>query len=134
MCYHDYSNSYYGTCNALTLSGNALSKGSDLIGWTGVLALKLGHGGQEKELVPRLVQALTGRNVIGASAGDEHTGCDTAVTAVWTEEGELFTFGAGWELFKFGNGSGRLGHGGTQSELVPRLVQALALLLGMAVC
>ena len=33
MCYQDYSNSYYGTCNALTLSGNALSKGSDLTGW-----------------------------------------------------------------------------------------------------
>ena len=31
MCYMDNSNSDYGTCNALTLSGTTLSKGSDLI-------------------------------------------------------------------------------------------------------
>jgi len=36
---------------------------------------------------------------------------------VWTETGELFTFGYGdW---------GRLGHGGEERELVPRLVEAL---------
>ena len=37
--------------------------------------------------------------------------------AVWTEEGELFTFGNG--------NYGVLGHGGTQNEYVPRLVEAL---------
>ena len=31
MCYRDASKSGYGTCNALTLSGTTLSKGSDLI-------------------------------------------------------------------------------------------------------
>jgi len=41
-----------------------------------------------------------------------------ATTAVRTEAGELFTFGGG----EFG----RLGHGGTEHELVPRLVVALA--------
>ena len=71
----------------------------------------LGHGGHHEELVPRLVEALVGKKVVGASAGQIHT-------AVWTEEGELFTFGDG--------DGGRLGHGGTQNELVPRLVEALA--------
>ena len=36
------------------------------------------------ELVPMLVEALAGENVV-AAAGDEHT-------AVWTDAGELFTF------------------------------------------
>ena len=44
------------------------------------------------------------------TAGGHHT-------AVWTEEGELFTFG-------FGN-NGRLGHGGEQHETALRLVEAL---------
>jgi len=72
----------------------------------------LGHGGLQNELVPRLVEALAGKKVIGTLAGDCHT-------AVWTEEGELFTFG-------YGN-DGRLGHGEEDEleELVPRLVQAL---------
>ena len=72
---------------------------------------RLGHGGQQDELGPRLVQGLTGKKVVGASAGAEHT-------AVWTDEGEVFTFGKGYR--------GKLGHGGIQHELVPRLVSALA--------
>jgi len=71
---------------------------------------RLGHGGHQDELVPRLVEALAGKKVIGAAAGIDHTG-------VWTEAGELFTFGAG--------AHGRLGHGGQENELVPRLVEAL---------
>jgi len=50
-----------------------------------------------------------GKNVIGASAGDTHT-------AVWTEIGELFTFGRG--------DRGQMGHGG-DGESVPRLVEVL---------
>ena len=70
---------------------------------------RLGHGGDEVELVPRLVEALSGQKVIGAATGHYHT-------AVWTEAGELFTFGYG--------GDGKLGHGGSANELVPRLVEA----------
>ena len=43
------------------------------------------------------------------SAGGNHT-------AVWTKEGGLFTFGWG--------DNGQLGHGGEETELVPRLVDA----------
>ena len=49
---------------------------------------KLGHGGKENEHVPRLVEALAGKKVIGAAAGYTHT-------AAWTAEGGLFTFGVG---------------------------------------
>jgi hypothetical protein len=66
---------------------------------------------KEDELGPRLVEALAGKKVVGVSAGDCHT-------AAWTAEGELFTFGYG----RFG----RLGHGGEETELVPRLVEVLA--------
>jgi len=70
----------------------------------------LGHGGEQDELVPRLIEALTGREGIGASAGD-------LSTAAWTEAGEAFTFGAG--------DNGILGHRGEENELMPRLVEAL---------
>jgi len=73
---------------------------------------ELGHGHHSRsELLPRLIEALSGKKVIGASAHSAHT-------AVWTESGELFTFGDGV--------NGKLGHGGEQSELVPRLVEGLA--------
>jgi len=54
---------------------------------------------------------MAGTKVIGAAAGKLHT-------AVWTEKGELLTFGKGY--------SGQMGHRGTQDEHVPRLVEALA--------
>merc|ERR1711939_824174 len=71
---------------------------------------QLGHGGKAEEHVPRLVEALGGKKMIGASAGERHT-------AVWTDAGELFTFGCGYH--------GQLGHGGKANELAPRLVEAL---------
>ena len=77
-------------------------------GWGG--SGSLGHGGEQHESVPRLVEALAGKKVVGASAGHTHT-------VVWTDAGDIFTFGLG----KFGG----LGHGGKQLELVPRLVEAM---------
>ena len=67
----------------------------------------LGHGGEADEHVPRRVEALGGKKVIGTSAGAYHT-------AVWTDAGEIFTFGSG--------ANGELGHGGVQNEYVPRLL------------
>jgi alpha-tubulin suppressor-like RCC1 family protein len=81
----------------------------------------LGHGmSTGDELVPRVVEALSGKKVVGASAGGGHT-------VVWTEGGELHTFGVGYR--------GQLGHGGWTTEesedeqanqLTPRVVEALA--------
>jgi len=68
---------------------------------------RLGHGGEEDEdaedeendeLVPRLVEALVGEKLIAAAASTRHT-------VVWTDTGELFTFGNG--------NYGQLSHGGT---------------------
>jgi len=54
---------------------------------------ELGHGGEGTELVPRLVEALAWKEVIGTAAGARHT-------AIWTEVGLLITFGmearGGW--------------------------------------
>ena len=61
-------------------------------------------------LLPRLVEALVGKKMIGAAAGQHHT-------AVLTDDGEVFTFGNGE--------SGKLGHGGQESEAVQRLLGAL---------
>jgi len=72
---------------------------------------RLGHGETEHGHVPRLVEALAGQKVVGASAGANHS-------AVWTDMGELFTFG----FARYGI----LGHGGEQPELVPRLAGKLA--------
>ena len=73
---------------------------------------KLGHGSNDNELVPRLVQGeLAGKKVAGVAAGRYHT-------VVFTEAGDLYTFGCG--------GHGKLGHGGTDDESVPRLVGGLA--------
>ena len=59
------------------------------------------------------VEAMAGEKVIGAIAGEG------SCTAVWTEEGDVFTFGAGsW---------GALGHGGEETEPWPRRVEALLL-------
>jgi len=95
-----------GTCHtaAWTEAGDLFTFGYGRHG-------QLGHGGIENELVPRLVEALAGKKVVGAAAGIDHT-------AAWTEEGELFTFGAGEQ--------GSLGHGGIHNEPVPRLVYALS--------
>jgi len=86
-------------------------------GWRG----QLGHGvgcqdiheintGQYDEEVPRFVEALSGRKVISAATGLE-------TTAVCTEAGEVYTFGAGKR--------GKLGHEGEADEHSPRLVSAL---------
>jgi hypothetical protein len=66
------------------------------VGRSVVLGMETGmlsHGLSQHEFVPRLVEALVGKKVVGAAAGDAHT-------AVWTEEGEL---GAGeWNFWGAG--------------------------------
>ena len=72
---------------------------------------QLGHGGEEDELVPRLIEGvLVGKRVVGVAAGGIHT-------MVWTDEGKAYCFGAG--------GDGQLGHGGEEDELVPGLIEGV---------
>ena len=59
---------------------------------------RLGHEEQHDMHVPRLVEALAGKKVVGAAARGSHT-------VAWTEAGELFIFGAPSSI------NGQLGHG-----------------------
>ena len=82
---------------------------------------RLGHGDGEMELVPRVVTGLVDKVVVGAAAGMIHT-------VVWTNEGEVYTFGCGehGRLGHGGLGHGGLGHGEEiNDEWVPRCVEAL---------
>jgi len=116
--------------------------------------IALGHGGgaHAKELALGLVEVLVGKNVVGVTAGSD-------MMAVWTKTGELFTFGRGADG-KLGLGEIEDGEheyvprlvetpvgtkvvaaavvsvtqqGGTQNELVPRLIEALQLVAGKKV-
>ncbi len=49
---------------------------------------ELGHGGEGTELVPRMIQTLAGKEVIGVAAGVRHT-------TAWTKAGELSALGPG---------------------------------------
>jgi len=57
---------------------------------------QLGHGVTRDEAVPQIVSAMLGIHVVDAAAGSE-------ATAIWTEDGALYTFGSGCH--------GQLGHG-----------------------
>ena len=70
----------------------------------------LGHGGEEDELAPRLVEKLVGKKVAGVAAGRYHT-------LMYTVVGHLYTCGH--------DDKGQLGHGEKNDELVPRQVKGL---------
>ena len=85
-------------CTAvLTEAGGVLTFGDDSYE-------KLGHGTDTQELVPRVVEALAWKSVVGVSAG---RGFETAGhTDVWTVQGALLTWGSGPGL----------GHGGPEDQ------------------
>ena len=70
--------------------------GRQLWTWGGCETGQLGHGGSERELIPRIVDGMKGRNCVLVSAGSFHT-------TVVTDNGEMLTTGYG--------GYGQLGHG-----------------------
>ena len=72
---------------------------------------RLGHGGNDNELVPRLIEGvMVGKSVVGVSAEEYHT-------VVWTDEGKSYCFGYG--------GRGQLGHGGYDDEIMPRVIEGV---------
>jgi alpha-tubulin suppressor-like RCC1 family protein len=75
-------------------------------GWSGAL----GHGGQGNEAVPRLIEALNRVAVKQVAAGFFHS-------MVLTSEGLVWTWGDG--------DNGRLGHGNTDHQNVPKRVEGL---------
>ena len=89
---------------AITADGAVWSWGAGLNG-------RLGHGDTQRQLLPKKVEALVGRRVVAVSAGGEHSLALTADGALWS-----------WGEGNFG----RLGHGDTQTQLLPKKVEALA--------
>ncbi|XP_021567716.1 E3 ISG15--protein ligase HERC5 [Carlito syrichta] len=85
---------------ALSMSGNIYSWGNNEFG-------QLGLGHTENKDSPSLIEKLDNQEVEFLACGGSHT-------ALLTQDGLVFTFGAG----KYG----QLGHNSTQNELIPRLV------------
>ena len=70
----------------------------------------LGHGDTDKQLLPKLIEAMGGKKVVQVSAGQWHS-------LVLTESGEVYSFGDGSD--------GRLGHGDQEDQNLPKLIEAM---------
>ena len=79
--------------------------------WGGGASGKLGHGDEQRRLLPKKVEVFAGQRVIVVSAGQQHSLALTADGAVWS-----------WGYGEYG----RLGHGDYQHQLLPKKVEALA--------
>eukprot|EP01083_Nonionella_stella_P004481 12982_1 len=88
---------------ALTSDGKLYSWGAGYEGTRPVL----GHGNSDREVVPRLVQALKDQTIVHIACGWDHSMCINC-------SGQLFTWGA--------NTSGMLGLNHTSPEQTPQLV------------
>lgn len=71
---------------------------------------RLGHGDNGWKYVPRMVEALRGKNIVQVTCGSYHT-------AAITDRGELYSWGGGMY--------GKLGHGNESGHSQPCLVEAL---------
>ncbi|RXG68740.1 E3 ubiquitin-protein ligase HERC2 [Armadillidium vulgare] len=87
-----------------------LSADGDVYSWGEGDDGKLGHGNKSSYDRPRLIEALQGKDVVDIACGGAHS-------AAITSGGELYTWGKGRY--------GRLGHGGSEDQLRPKLVEAL---------
>ena len=90
-------------CLALSSEGDVFSFGEGDDG-------KLGHDNKNSCDRPRVIEALRGKDICDISCGGAHS-------AAITSTGELYTWGKGRY--------GRLGHGDSDDQLKPRLVEAL---------
>ncbi|XP_039600637.1 E3 ubiquitin-protein ligase HERC2 isoform X1 [Polypterus senegalus] len=88
----------------------ALSSEGEVYSWGEAEDGKLGHGNRSPCDRPRVVESLRGIEVVDIAAGGAHSACITAT-------GELYTWGKGRY--------GRLGHGDSEDQLKPKLVEAL---------
>ncbi|XP_033110692.1 probable E3 ubiquitin-protein ligase HERC1 [Anneissia japonica] len=97
---------------ALTTEGQVFSWGDGDYG-------KLGHGNTATQKYPKMIQGiLTGKVVVGISAGYRHSACIT-------HDGQLYTWGEG--------DYGRLGHGDSNSKNCPTLVKDISS-VGQVIC
>jgi len=71
---------------------------------------RLGHGDEENQLAPRVIEGLLGVRACEVSAGDVHS-------LVLAASGAVFSFGWG--------GDGRLGHGDQSDQPTPKVIEEL---------
>ncbi|XP_060607151.1 E3 ubiquitin-protein ligase HERC2-like isoform X1 [Ruditapes philippinarum] len=90
-------------CLALSAEGEVYSWGEGEDG-------KLGHGNRSPCDRPRVIESLRGKEVVSIAAGGAHSACITS-------SGELYTWGKGRY--------GRLGHGDSEDQSKPKMVEAL---------
>lgn len=88
----------------------ALSSEGEVFSWGEPDDGKLGHGNRLVCEKPKVIETLRGKTVVKISAGGAHSACITS-------SGELYTWGKGRY--------GRLGHGDSEDQLRPKLVEAL---------
>lgn len=90
-------------CIALSADGEVFSWGEGEDG-------KLGHGNRDSYDRPKLIESLSGLGVIDVACGSAHSACIT-------NQGHVLTWGKGRY--------GRLGHGDSEDQLSPKLVEGL---------
>ncbi|KAH9523229.1 E3 ubiquitin-protein ligase herc2 [Bulinus truncatus] len=90
-------------CLALSSEGEVYSWGEGEDG-------KLGHGNRSPCDRPRVIESLRGKEITDIAAGGAHSACITS-------SGELYTWGKGRY--------GRLGHGDSEDQSRPKLLEAL---------
>ncbi|XP_033632375.1 E3 ubiquitin-protein ligase HERC2-like [Asterias rubens] len=88
----------------------ALSVEGEVYSWGEGEDGKLGHGNRTQCDRPRVIESLRGKEVVNIACGGAHSAC-------MTSSGELFTWGKGRY--------GRLGHGDSEDQLRPKLLEAL---------
>ncbi|XP_066478199.1 E3 ubiquitin-protein ligase HERC2 isoform X5 [Tiliqua scincoides] len=88
----------------------SLSSEGEVYSWGEAEDGKLGHGNRSPCDRPRVIESLRGIEVVDIAAGGAHSACITAA-------GDLYTWGKGRY--------GRLGHGDSEDQLKPKLVEAL---------
>ncbi|XP_063970630.1 E3 ubiquitin-protein ligase HERC2-like [Lytechinus pictus] len=88
----------------------ALSVEGEVYSWGEGEDGKLGHGNRTQCDRPRVIESLRGKEVIDIACGGAHSACVTS-------SGELYTWGKGRY--------GRLGHGDSEDQLRPKMVDAL---------
>ncbi|CAK1599489.1 unnamed protein product [Parnassius mnemosyne] len=98
-------------CNSGGKHCLALSADGDVYSWGEGEDGKLGHGNRVSYDRPKLITALSGLEVVAIACGGAHSACLTA-------RGRIYTWGKGRY--------GRLGHGDSEDQLVPKMVEALS--------
>ena len=95
-----------GSRFTLAVSDDGTVRSSGYGGW-----FVLGHGDEENQPLPKLIEALRGKKVLQVSAGGYHS-------LVLLEGGGVMSFGRG--------AIGRLGHGDREDQHTPKLIEAAA--------